>query len=196
MTVRIDGGPGRQQTADLANEWALRAVMEITRETGRLTAPQAAFSDQPDLHITPTDADAIRRLEAAAEIGAAARRLAIGYAHRARGTGHSWEEIGAALGPAADGLISIAGIRALFKLGRTAAYELTHRPGFPASVPVSRRCLRWWASEVEAYADTLQREGPERSTRRATTYQVSHPGPSERRITGTVRAAHSRKQAL
>lgn len=61
--------------------------------------------------------------------------------------------------PDADRLISIGDIRTLFKLGRTAAYELTHRQGFPAPVQVSRRCLRWWASEVDAYADALQREG-------------------------------------
>src|SRR6266567_3838412 len=43
--------------------------------------------------------------------------------------------------PGADRLISVGDIRALFKLGRTAAYELTHRPGFPAPVRVSSRCL-------------------------------------------------------
>jgi predicted DNA-binding transcriptional regulator AlpA len=45
--------------------------------------------------------------------------------------------------PGADRLISVADIRVLFKLGRTAAYELTRRPGFPAAVQVSSRCLRW-----------------------------------------------------
>ena len=34
-----------------------------------------------------------------------------------------------------DRLISIGDIRKLFKLGRTAAYELTHRPDFPEPVP-------------------------------------------------------------
>jgi predicted DNA-binding transcriptional regulator AlpA len=66
--------------------------------------------------------------------------------------------------PGADRLISVADIRVLFKLGRTAAYELTHRPGFPAPVRVSSRCLRWWASEVDTYAGTLQREGEQRRT--------------------------------
>ena len=58
---------------------------------------------------------------------------------------------------AADQLISVGDIRSLFKLGRTAAYELTHRAGFPAPVLVSSRCLRWWASEIDAYAGALQR---------------------------------------
>jgi predicted DNA-binding transcriptional regulator AlpA len=93
-----------------------------------------------------------------------------------------------------DQLISITDIRALFKLGRTAAYELTHRPGFPAPVQVSRRCLRWWASEVNAYADTLQREGARCRARRATTRQADDPAVQPRRITGTVRAARGRKK--
>jgi predicted DNA-binding transcriptional regulator AlpA len=68
--------------------------------------------------------------------------------------------------PGADHLISVAYIRALFKLGRTAAYELTRRPGFPAPVQVSSRCLPWWASEVDTYAGALQREGAQRGTGR------------------------------
>ena len=94
-----------------------------------------------------------------------------------------------------DRLISIADIRTLFKLGRTAAYELTHRPGFPAPVPVSRRCLRWWASEVNAYADTLQREATGHSARRTAKQRIPHPAMPPRQITGTVRAARSRKDA-
>ncbi len=92
----------------------------------------------------------------------------------------------------ADRLMSVSDIRVLFKLGRTAAYQLTHRPGFPAPVQLSRRCLRWWASEIEAYADTLQRHGAQHRTRRTTTRQASTPGAQPRRITGTVRAARSR----
>jgi len=92
-----------------------------------------------------------------------------------------------------DRLISMSDIRALFKLGRTAAYELTHRSGFPAPVQVSPRCLRWWASEVDAYADTLQREGARRRTRRVTTPRMDNPAALPRQLTGTVRAARSRK---
>jgi predicted DNA-binding transcriptional regulator AlpA len=73
--------------------------------------------------------------------------------------------------PGADRLISIGDIRVLFKLGRAAAYELTRRPGFPAPVRVSARCLRWWASEVDAYADALQREGAARGIRRTRRHQ-------------------------
>jgi hypothetical protein len=37
----------------------------------------------------------------------------------------------------ADLLVGIREIRALFGLGRTAAYELTHRPGVPDSMPLA-----------------------------------------------------------
>jgi len=93
-----------------------------------------------------------------------------------------------------DQLISISDIRALFKLGRTAAYELTRRPGFPAPVQISRHCLRWWASEVTAYANTLQREGARSRARRTSARQADNPGAPARRITGTVRAARGRKE--
>jgi predicted DNA-binding transcriptional regulator AlpA len=95
-----------------------------------------------------------------------------------------------------DRLISIDDIRALFKLGRTAAYELTHRAEFPAPVQVSRRCLRWWASEVDAYADALQREAAERRTRRTTARPAGEPTASAAgRITGTVRAARGHRES-
>jgi len=93
-----------------------------------------------------------------------------------------------------DRLITIDDVRALFKLGRTAAYELTHRAEFPAPVQVSRRCLRWWASDVDAYADALQREAAERRTRRTTARPAGEPTASAAgRITGTVRAARGHR---
>jgi predicted DNA-binding transcriptional regulator AlpA len=57
-----------------------------------------------------------------------------------------------------DRLLTIADIREIFGLDRTAAYELTHRPDFPGHVRVSRRCYRWWATEVNAFAEALRRE--------------------------------------
>jgi predicted DNA-binding transcriptional regulator AlpA len=93
-----------------------------------------------------------------------------------------------------DRLISISDIRTLFKLGRTAAYDLTHRPEFPVPVQVSGRCLRWWASEVAAYAEALQRKGAQRRTRPTTVRPTGEPAASAaRRITGTVRAARGRQ---
>jgi predicted DNA-binding transcriptional regulator AlpA len=93
-----------------------------------------------------------------------------------------------------DSLMDIEGIREFFKLGRTAAYELTHRPEFPEPVVVSSRCYRWWASEVAAYATTLRRE-PIRRGRRRTPMPQGNPTGSPRRIIGTVRTAQPRRPA-
>jgi prophage regulatory protein len=93
-----------------------------------------------------------------------------------------------------DRLMSITDIRTLFKLGRTAAYELTRRPGFPAPVRLSPRCLRWWASEVAGYADTLQQEGAHRRPRATTPRPLASQAEPPRRITGTVRPARTRQQ--
>jgi len=99
-----------------------------------------------------------------------------------------------------DRLISIEEIRKLFKLGRTAAYELTHRPEFPEPVPISSRCYRWWANEVDAFAVNLRRKRPDRSvggdgSRPVTNSQTPRPATPPRHITGKIRAARSRRAA-
>lgn len=95
-----------------------------------------------------------------------------------------------------DRLIGIADIRAFFKIGRTAAYELTHRPGFPDPVPVSARRYRWWASEVEAFATALRPENAQGGTRRRAIRPHSpDPAAPPGRITGKVRAARTRREA-
>jgi predicted DNA-binding transcriptional regulator AlpA len=85
-----------------------------------------------------------------------------------------------------DRLIGIREIRDLFDLGRTAAYELVHRPGFPALVPVSSHSHRWWESEVRAFAAALQTE-----VRRPARIAHIRPGPgtTSLRITGKMRPA-------
>ena len=99
----------------------------------------------------------------------------------------------------ADRLLSIRDIRQLFGLGRTAAYELTHRRDFPEPVVISPRCYRWWASEVTAFAASIRREGtsPRRpgSARRAREQQAPHLSTSSRHISGTVRVARARRKA-
>ena len=96
-----------------------------------------------------------------------------------------------------DALISIADIRKRFKLGRTAAYELTHRPGFPDPVPISPRCYRWWANEVDAFAASLRREQAGQSAADARRKEKPQaPGPATpMRITGTLRAARTHRKA-
>jgi len=98
-----------------------------------------------------------------------------------------------------DRLIDIRDIREIFKLGRTAAYELTHRPEFPEPVVVSTRCYRWWASEVEAFAASLRRKpaASERSRRPRRTPNQHTPDLAipPRRITGKIRAVRTRRNA-
>ena len=99
-----------------------------------------------------------------------------------------------------DRLIGIGDIRKLFKLGRTAAYELTHRSDFPDPVPISSRCYRWWASEVDTFADGLRRKSSEQSIRadgirRATKPQTPCPTKPPLRITGKVRTVRTRREA-
>jgi len=103
-------------------------------------------------------------------------------------------ETAASARSASDKLISIADIRRLFKLGRTAAYDLTHRPGFPDPVEISPHCYRWWASEVDEFAATLRRERAQGGTRRAKKPHLPDPAIPPRRITGKVRAARARKE--
>ena len=96
---------------------------------------------------------------------------------------------------ASDTLIDIAEIRRIFRIGRTAAYELTHRPEFPDPVLLSPRCYRWWASEVAAFARSLQRK-PARRSRTARSGRSRALSPAvPLRITGTVRFVHGRKAA-
>jgi predicted DNA-binding transcriptional regulator AlpA len=94
---------------------------------------------------------------------------------------------------ASDSLISIADLRKMFRLGRTAAYELTRRPDFPAAVRVSARCYRWWASEVDAFAADLRRERGQRTQRQTAKPQRSDPAAPVRHIAGKVRAARTHK---
>jgi predicted DNA-binding transcriptional regulator AlpA len=95
---------------------------------------------------------------------------------------------------ASDTLISIADIRTIFGLGRTAAYELTRRPGFPDPVPMSARCYRWWASEVDAFAAALRHQRAQPAARRTAKPGLPDPAIPPRRITGTVRAARTGKK--
>jgi predicted DNA-binding transcriptional regulator AlpA len=93
-----------------------------------------------------------------------------------------------------DTLITITDIRRIFRLGRTAAYELTRRPGFPDPVRVSARCYRWWASEVDAFAAALPREPARSAPRQADGPRLPDPATPPRQITGTVRAARTSKK--
>ena len=100
---------------------------------------------------------------------------------------------------ATDKLISIHDIRELFAIGRTAAYELTHRPGFPEPIKLSPRCYRWWANEVTAFAASMRRDSttPKRisNAHRSASQRTQSEGMSPLRITGRTRLARTRKGA-
>ena len=114
---------------------------------------------------------------------------------RTHGPGEAQTEVQARW--ATDTLIGIRDIRELFGLGRTAAYELTHRSGFPEPIKLSARCYRWWASEVISFTTDVRLSAtPSRQSReieRAAHRSASPNDPPPLRITGTMRVARSRK---
>ena len=107
-----------------------------------------------------------------------------------KGTAAGKAETDARSRPGSDRLISIADIRLIFKLGRTAAYELTHRPDFPDHIEISPRCYRWWAHEVDEFAAALRR--PRAQARPG---PAPEPAAHPRRIAGTARPIRTRKAA-
>lgn len=50
-------------------------------------------------------------------------------------------------------LLDIHDIKRIFKLERTAAYQLTKTPGFPTPVRLSSGCLRWTLEGVQAFIE-------------------------------------------
>ena len=53
--------------------------------------------------------------------------------------------------PYMTNLIDINDLRARFKLGRTAAYQTTTDPSFPAAIYLNARTKRWEVAEVEEW---------------------------------------------
>ena len=72
--------------------------MSTVRETGWPTVTRPVFRDRPDLDMAVTDAEPMAALRATTAIGHALRPITCEHARRAREDGHSWQDIGAALG--------------------------------------------------------------------------------------------------
>jgi len=91
-------------------------------------------------------------------------------------------------------LITMKEIRAKFRLGRTAGYELVRRPDFPARIVISPRCHRWLESEVDAFGEAL-RDHPV-ARRGSADRRVQPPGPAAapRRLTGEVHPVRARRE--
>ena len=130
----------------------------------------------------------------------------VGNGHRPAAGEGSTARLAVSLGPVepepaattllqAGTLISIREIRALFGLGRTAAYELTHRPGFPAPVRISPRCYRWWAADVAAFTADLRRQARPGNRQRPARQAAPAQDMPALHITGKVRMARRRKEA-
>ena len=102
-----------------------------------------------------------------------------------------------AIGTTLDGgnLITMKEIRAKFRLGRTAGYELVRRPDFPARIVISPRCHRWLESEVDAFGEAL-RDHPV-ARRGGAGRRVQPPGQAaaSRRLTGEVHPVRARRES-
>jgi hypothetical protein len=103
MKCTDPAGPGsRQDLAERARREVGAAVQRIVRDTGGQFVTRPLFSDEPD-GPAARDAEPLAGMGAARAAELAARGLARGYVRAARQDGHTWAEIGAALGLAADG---------------------------------------------------------------------------------------------
>jgi predicted DNA-binding transcriptional regulator AlpA len=102
-----------------------------------------------------------------------------------------------ARGTTLDGgaLITMKEIRAKFRLGRTAAYELVRRPDFPARIVVSARCHRWLESEVDAFGEALRDHPAPRRAPAGRRAQPPGPAATPRRLTGEKHPVRARKEA-
>jgi hypothetical protein len=84
--------------ADIARQHARVAILSTVREIGGQTVTGPVFRDRPDLDMTLTEPEPVAGLQATAVVGHALRRITCEYVRRAREDGHSWPDIGAALG--------------------------------------------------------------------------------------------------
>lgn len=88
----------REKAADLARQWARRAVTNMAEASGGKTVTRPMFRGRPDLNSTVTDVEPLACLRAATGLKHAARRLAVEYVRQAREANDSWHDIGVALG--------------------------------------------------------------------------------------------------
>jgi hypothetical protein len=100
------GEPGirqeRAKVAEAARQWTRRAVLDIVRQSGGRTVTRPMFSQRADLHTTTTDAEPMAGISAVRQVEHAAPGLTREYVRQAREDGHTWQEIGTALGLSAS----------------------------------------------------------------------------------------------
>jgi hypothetical protein len=87
---------------EVAQRLALRrtqqAVHEIVRELGGRSITRPMFRNRPDLGMTFIDVEPVAGLRVAAQLKRAAHLVGLDYVRCAREDGHTWQEIGVALG--------------------------------------------------------------------------------------------------
>jgi len=138
-----DGAP-RPQAADLARQWAARAVLGIAGESGGQVVHRPVFRDRPDLNLKLTTAEPMAGLRAAAGLKQATRQLLLDYVRYAREDSHPWRDIGLGLGYSDD---PDSGISAA-----DAAYD------FAAGTMSAWRSFAWTCQHCRA---TIIDRGPE-----------------------------------
>ena len=161
IVTNVPGGRAATQTAaDLARQWARRAVLGIVSPPGGQAATavtglaaRPTFGDEPAPGPGAADGGPLSGLAAATQLKYAVRRLIAEYARLAREEGRSWRDIGIALGlkDIPDAGVDVA----------DAAYE--HLAGTPSSW---RPALAW---VCRACRNTVIDHGP----------QAGHPADSE-----------------
>src|ERR1017187_9272683 len=100
-----------EKAADLARQWARRAVTAMAEASGGKMVTRPMFRGRPGLDSTVTDVEPLAGLRAATSLKHAARRLAVEYVRQAREADDSWHDIGVALGfgRLAESDMSVAG---------------------------------------------------------------------------------------
>jgi predicted DNA-binding transcriptional regulator AlpA len=96
--------------------------------------------------------------------------------------------------PDGAGLMSRREIGEFFRLGKSAAYDLTRRADFPPPVVVSTRCLRWPQRDVTQFAERLRGNPPRRRGHPRAAHHPAGAPAGQRRITGRVRAVGERRE--
>jgi len=104
----------RQYAADLARQWAARAVLGIVRDSGGQVVERPVFRDRSDLDLKVTGADPMAGLRAATGLKQASRKLSLDYVRYVREDGHSWHDIGVALGFSDDTELGISAAEAAY----------------------------------------------------------------------------------
>lgn len=131
MTSRDD--PHEQQRA--ASNLARRAMLDLASTAGAQTVTRPAFRSP---HATVRDIEPLAGLAASRRLEIAAREHAAGYVRAAREAGHSWHDVGTALGLVPGGDAQQAGETA-------AETAFTYAAGHPDTETARRygRSVTW-----------------------------------------------------